>query len=102
RDQTPQFRYIAVLVLALAAVLFAIATPNADWSRALVIALEGLALVVTVATSRERSSVRHRKAAVVAVTMIVGVILVALGAAPRWFTAAFAAIVTAAIPVALV
>jgi hypothetical protein len=34
--------------------------------------------------------------------MIVGVILVALGVAPKWFTASFAAIVTAAIPVALV
>jgi apolipoprotein N-acyltransferase len=61
RDQAPQFRYIAVLVLALAAVVLAIAPPNSDWAHALVTALEGLALVVTVATSRERSSVRHRR-----------------------------------------
>jgi Ion channel len=34
--------------------------------------------------------------------MIVGVILVALGVPPRWFTAAFAVVVTTAVPVALV
>jgi Ion channel len=101
-DQTPQFRYIAVLVLTLAAVLFAITTPTTDWSRALIIASEGLALVITVATSRERSSLRRRRAAAVAATMIVGVILVALGVPPRWFTAAFAVVVTTAVPVALV
>jgi hypothetical protein len=101
-DQAPQFRYIAVLVLTLAAVLFAITMPTTDWSRALVIASEGLALVITVATSRERSSLRRRRAATVAVTMIVGVILVALGVPPGWLTAAFAVVVTAAVPVALV
>jgi hypothetical protein len=34
--------------------------------------------------------------------VIIAVVLVALGDTPRWFTAAFAAIVTAAIPVAMV
>ena len=101
-EHPPRFRYVAVLVLALAVVVFVIATPTTDWSRAVAIALEGLALVVTVATSRERSSVRHRRAAVVGMTMIIGVIIVALGVAPKWFTDLFAAIVTAAVPFALV
>jgi hypothetical protein len=101
-EPPPQFRYLAVLVLALTVVVFVIAAPTADWSRAVTIALEGMALVVTVATSRERSSVRHRRAAVVGLIMIVGVILVALGVGPKWFVALFSAIVTAAVPIALI
>jgi hypothetical protein len=101
-DRPPQFRYIAVLVLAFAVVVFEIAAPSADWSRAVAIAIEGLALVVTVATSRAHSSVRRRRAAAIGSTTIVVVTLIAVGVAPRWFTAAFAAVVTAAIPVALV
>jgi len=101
-DRPPQFRYVVVLVLALAVVVFEIAAPSADWSRAVGVAIEGLALVVTIATSREHSSVRRRRAAAVGLSVIVTVTLIAVGLAPRWFTAAFAAVVTAAIPIALV
>lgn len=97
----PAFRYAAVLVLTLAAVVVLIAASNADWSRATAIGFEGLALVVTVATSRERGSVRRRRAALVGAAMVVGVVLVGAGA-PRWFTATFAAVITAAVPIALV
>ncbi len=97
----PQFRYPAVLGLMFAAVVFFIAAPDANWSHALGIALEGLALVFTVATSRERESVRVRRAIVLGVAMIVAVILVAFGIAPRWLTAGTALAVTAGIPIAL-
>lgn len=97
----PQFRYPAVLGLMLAAVVVLIGGPSANWSYALGIALEGLALVLTVATSRERESVRRRRALAIGVTMIVAVILVASGVAPRWLTALIALVVTAGVPVAL-
>jgi hypothetical protein len=91
-----------VLALMITTVVFVIAAPSADWSRAVGIALEASALVITVATSRERESVRLRRAAALAAAVTAGVILIGLGDVPRWllFTAAIA--VTAAIPAALI
>jgi hypothetical protein len=97
----PRFRYPAVLGLVLAAVIFTIAAPAANWSKATAIAMEGVALVLTVATSRERESVRRRKAVLIGIVMIVLVALIAFGTAPRWLTAAAALVITAGIPVAL-
>jgi Ion channel len=101
-DRAPQYRYVAVLLLTLSAVVFLIGAPTADWSRGLAFAIEGSALVLTVATSRERRAVRRRRAAVLGLAIIVGVILVAVGVLPRWLTAAAAVFVTAGIPVALI
>jgi hypothetical protein len=98
----PQFRYPAVLALMLVTTVFLIAAPNTNWSRALALALEGGALVLTVATSRERESLRRRKSMALGAGMIAFVILIAVGIAPTWLTAAVAIIVTAGIPVALV
>jgi hypothetical protein len=97
----PQFRYFGVLGLMLLCVVFLIASPNVDWSRAVAIAIEGAALVLTVATSRQRESVRRRRAAIVGAVMIAGVLLIALGVISRGTTALFGLIITVAIPVAL-
>jgi hypothetical protein len=98
----PQFRYPAVLALTLVGTVFLIAAPTADWSRTLALGIEGGALVLTVATSRERASVRRRWAVALGAGMIGLVILIALGIAPEWLIAAVAMLVTAGIPVALV
>jgi hypothetical protein len=98
----PQFRYPAVLVLMLAAVVFGIAAPTANWSLALGIAIEGCALVLTVATSRDRESVRRRRAITLGLGLVAAVILIALGALPAWLRAAVAILVTAGVPIALV
>jgi hypothetical protein len=98
----PRFRYPAVLALTLAVTVFLIAAPTADWSRALAVGVEGGALVLTVATSRERASVRRRWSVLIGAGMIGIVILIALGIDPQWLTAAVAIVVTAGIPVALV
>lgn len=98
----PRFRYPAVLALTLVATLFLIAAPAADWSRAFAVAVEGCALVLTVATSRERAAVRRRWSVAIGAGMIGIVILIALGIDPAWLTAAVAIVVTAGIPVALV
>jgi Ion channel len=98
----PQFRYPAVLALMLAALVLLIAAPSADWSLALGIAIEGCALVLTVATSRERESVRRRRAITLGLGMIAAVILIALGVLPLWLSAAAAIFVTGGVPVALV
>jgi hypothetical protein len=97
----PQFRYPSVLILMLVTVVFVIAAPTANWSRAAGITIEGLALVLTVATSRARESVRLRRAGAIGLVMIAAVILVGFGIAPRWLTFAIAIVVTAGIPVAM-
>jgi hypothetical protein len=98
----PQYRYVVVLSLMLAAVVFLIAAPTADWSRAAAIGVEGIALVITVGTSRARESVRRRRATTIGLGIIAAVLLVALGVTPGWFNAVLALAVTLAIPTALV
>ncbi len=98
----PKFRYPAVLALTFVTTVFLIAAPTADWSRALTVAIEGGALVLTVATSRERAAVRHRWSIVLGLVMIGIVILIAVGLAPKSLTAAVAIVITAGVPVALV
>jgi hypothetical protein len=100
--RTPQYRYFIVLGLVFCSVVFLIAAPAADWSRAVVAALEGTTLVVTVATSRERETVRRRRAIVIGVAMTVVVLLIAFGVLPRWLIALTGAVVTAWIPIALI
>ena len=101
-DHPAPFRYGAVFLLTLAVVVFVIAAPSADWSRAVTLAIEGSALVVAVATARERERVRYRRALVVGVVMIVLIFGVATGTFSQGLTAALLALVTAAVPVEIV
>ena len=101
-DRPAQFRYGVVFLLVLALAVFVIAAPSANWSRAVAAAIEGAALVVAVATARERRDVRYRNAVIVGVAMIVLIVLVATGAVPRGFVEAANVVVTAAIPVVIV
>jgi ion channel len=57
-----RYRYGAVFVIALALLVFEIVAPEAAWARATGLALEAAALVVVVATSRDRASVRRARA----------------------------------------
>jgi hypothetical protein len=101
-DRPAQFRYGIVFLLMLALVVFVIGAPSADWSRAAGLAIEGVALVFAVATARERQEVRQRRAMSVGAVMIVLIILVATGAAPRQLTDAANVLITVAIPVVIV
>ena len=101
-DRRAQFRYGAVFLLTSAAVVFVIAAPSADWSRAVTMAIESAALVVAVATSRERERVRHRRALAVGIVMIVLILGVGIGGVSEQLTAILLALVTAAVPVAIV
>ena len=101
-DRPAQFRYGAVFLLVLVLVVFVIAAPSANWSRSVAVTIEGAALVVAVATARERKEIRYRNALIVGVATIVLIGLVATGTAPRGFTDAANAIITAAIPVVIV
>jgi Ion channel len=95
-------RYGVVFLLTVALVVFVIAAPNANWSRAVALAIEGAALVVAIATGRERKEVRYRRAVGVGVAVVLVVAGVAIGIISRQLTSLAIALVTAAVPVALV
>jgi Ion channel len=77
-----EFRYGAVFVLVVALLVFVIIAPSGDATRAVVLALQGAALLVVVGTSRERPSVRQARVRALAVAAVVLVAAVALGALP--------------------
>jgi hypothetical protein len=81
--------------------VFVIAAPGANLSRAAAVAIEGIALIFAVATAREREEVRRHRAVGVGAPMIVLILLVATGAAPRQLTEAANVIITAAIPIVI-
>lgn len=101
-DGPVQFRYGIVLLLTLGVVVFVIAAPSANWSRATALAIDGVALVFAIATTRDREAIRRRNAAITCMTMIALVLLAATGAAPRDLIAIADVLITAAIPVVIV
>lgn len=101
-DHTAQFRYGIVFLLTLVLVVFVIAAPPATWSRAVTGAIEGLALVVAVATARERREVRRGKAVGVGLVMAILIVLVATGVLSSTVSDATNLVITAAIPVVIV
>jgi hypothetical protein len=100
--RSPGFRYGAVFALSVALVVFLIVAPDADWARAVAIALEGAALVVVVATSRSRAGVRHQRAAVAGGIALAVVTAVAAGLVPDTVVFVLGGILAAAIPAALI
>ncbi|MGZ4173066.1 MAG: potassium channel family protein [Solirubrobacteraceae bacterium] len=102
RGEAPKSRYAAVLLVMLIAVIFLIAVPTTDLTKAIGIGLEGVALVITVATSRARETIRIRRAVGLIAGLIAVMILIAVGDMPRSVLAAIAVVLTVAIPIALV
>lgn len=95
------FRYAAVFTIVLVLLVFEVLSPDADWSRAIGIALAGAALSVAVATSRERAQVRRARALFVAGMALLVVIGIATGLLSPAVTYVIGTIVVAAIPVTI-
>lgn len=95
RQRVPGYRYGGVLMCAAVALVFLVLTPAEDWSRAVALALESLALVIAIATSRERRQVRRAWALAVgggALIVVVGVALGIVSAPPAVALSALAAV----------
>ena len=88
--------------MTLVSVVFQIAAPAADWSRALAVALEGLALTVVVGTSRESMTVRRERALAVGALGVILVVLIATGAIGRDVSAVAGGVLAVGVPAALV
>lgn len=95
------FRYGAVFLLVLTVVVFVIIAPDGRGSRAISFALVGVAMLVSVGTSRERTDVRHARTLIGGAVALVITIGTAAGVIPRSITLAATALLTLAIPVTL-
>src|SRR5829696_7219038 len=97
-----EFRYGALFVLIVALLVFVIVAPAGNAARAVVLALEGLALLVVVATSRERRQVRKVRVRTLGVAATLAVVAVAFGALPLPVVFVTNGVLTLSILVALV
>jgi hypothetical protein len=95
------FRYGVVLVIVLATVVFEVLAPDADWARAVAIALVGSALTVAVATSRARAQVRRARMYVVGGVAFLVVVGIATGLVNQWGAFLVGTLLVASIPIAL-
>jgi len=101
-EDEASFRYGIVFLLTFGLVVFTIAAPAADWSRAVALAIEGTALIVAVATAREQKETTRRREAIGVLVVIILVIAgVAFGDIPKYVSAATIALATAAIPIVI-
>jgi len=101
-SRAAEHRYGAVFVLTLVAVVFLSFAPGADWSYAAAFAIQGAALIVVVATSRDRVEVRRARAWGGALAAGAWVLAVAAGVVPLWLVFAASGLLSIVIPVALV
>jgi hypothetical protein len=101
-DGEAGFRYGAVFLLTLTLLVFVIVTPGEDWSRAVGCALQWLALLTVVATSRTSSTVRRSTAIVLLGLASFTVVGEAAGALPDAVLFGISGLLSAAIPLALV
>jgi Ion channel len=96
------FRYGAVFLLTLTLLVFVIVAPSEDWSRAVGCALQWLALLTVVATSRARTGVRMPVAIVLLALTTFTVVGEAAGGLSEAVLFAISGVLSAAIPLALI
>jgi hypothetical protein len=101
-DRDAGFRFGVVFLLTLTLLVFVIVAPGADWSRAVALALQWLALLTIVATSRTSSSVRRPIAIVLLGVASFTVVGEAAGALSDTVLFAISGVLSAAVPVALI
>ncbi len=101
-DRQAGFRYGAVFLLTLTLLVFVIVAPSANWSRAVVCALQWLALLAVVATSRASRDVRWPVAIVLLGLTSFTVVGEAAGALSDAELFAISGVLSAAIPLALI
>jgi hypothetical protein len=101
-NRLPTFRYGAVFVSTVVLMVFLIVAASGTWSRAIALALEGGALVVVLATSRERRRVRRARAALAGALAALIVLGIAVGLVEPVVAEAIAALCGIAVCLTLV
>lgn len=98
RGSGPSYRYGIVFLLMLGLVVFLIAAPDEDWSRAVGILVSGGTLLVAISTARADRETRRRGQAIVTVVTVVVVIGDVVGFVPHSVSSAVGAVLTGAVP----
>jgi ion channel len=101
-EREARFRFGGVFLLVLTLLVFVIVAPSADWSRALACAIQWLALLTVVATSRAGANVRRPVAIAIAAVAAFTVAGEAAGGLSDAVLFAIGGLLSAAIPLALV
>jgi hypothetical protein len=101
-ERPAEYRYGAVFACAAVALVFVVVAPAEDWSRAITLGLEGLALFVAVATSRARPQERRMGATAVGAVAALLVLGVAVGLVPTVVATGLSALAGVAASFALV
>jgi hypothetical protein len=101
-DRDAGFRFGAVFLLTLTLLVFVIVAPSADWSRAVALTLQWLALLAIVATSRASSNVRRPIAIALLGVASFTVVGESAGALSDTVLFAISGALSAAVPVALI
>src|SRR3954468_6391327 len=97
RARPAEFRYGVVLVLTLANVVWQIVGPAGGWARALALGVQIAALVVIVAASRARPTVRRKRTLAGAAVGALAIAAVAAGLLPSWIELAASGLLSVAI-----
>ncbi|HEV3093883.1 MAG TPA: potassium channel family protein [Solirubrobacteraceae bacterium] len=101
-DREAGFRFGLVFLLTLTLLVFVIVAPATDWSRAIGLTLQWLALLAVIATSRARSSVRLPVAVAIAALTTFTVVGEAAGGLADTALFAISGVLSAAVPLALI
>lgn len=101
-DRSPEYRYGAVLILAILTLVFVIVAPSATWSRATALVIESAALLVAVGTARAPVAVRRRRVVLGGLLAIFVVFGVAVSVVPRDLDFVLSGLIAGAIPVAII
>ena len=96
------FRFGVVFFLTLTLCVFLIVAPDADWARAVALALQSAALIVVVATSRASAAVRRKRTVAAGWATVVILLSVATGVSPQWAVYVLGVAMSLAIPIAIV
>ena len=95
-------RYGLVFALAFVMVVFLIAAPNGDWTRAVALGIEFGALLVVIVTSRERERVRRARGILAGAVTAAVVLGIGLGILPAALAYGLIALLALVIPLSLV
>jgi hypothetical protein len=95
------FRYGGVLAATFVLLVWVVVAPQSDWARAVSVALQGAALIIIVATSRDGAAVRRSRAIAVTAAIVGVCAAIAAGLISDAVAALISGLLTALVPVAL-
>jgi hypothetical protein len=102
RGPAPSYRYGAVFLLTLLLVVFLIAAPEAQWSRAVAILIAGATLLVAIGTARAGRITRRSGETAVLLVSVVVFLGTVTGVFPRSIASVAGVILTGALPPVIV